>query len=99
MRMATIDADGIYLGMEDVAAGKASARHLQKVTSCDLPPGKYKWIVDAANPFGGAFWPIDYLASIERTKAEKTKAEKTKDVRPGETRKQAFKRRMKNGAA
>lgn len=65
---AVIDAEGVYLGMfHKNAEIPAGARRLTQITECDLPVGEYYWQdVDGnvddlgrANPFGGAFWPID----------------------------------------
>lgn len=53
MRCAVLDADGVYIGMEEVDT--PTARHLPQITACDLPPGEYAWQVDAGNPYGGEF--------------------------------------------
>ena len=67
VRAALLDADGVYLRMDELANRAAlTARHLEKITSCDLAPGEYRWIADARNEYGGAFWPLEWLARVER---------------------------------
>lgn len=62
---ALLDEHGVYLGMEQLEdESKLTARHLPSITSCDLPPGKYLWVPDERNAFGGAFWPLDWLKRI-----------------------------------
>ena len=63
IKAALLDAEGNYLGMVELAhQGLITERHLPQITACDLAPGEYRWVPDAGNPFGGAFWPLKYLA-------------------------------------
>lgn len=67
---ALIDADGVFLRMEELADPRQlTARHLPQITACDLPAGKYKWVADARNPYGGAFWSLEWLKRIEDDRA------------------------------
>jgi hypothetical protein len=52
---ARIDANGIYLGMDELPADQVTALHLPQITSCDLTPGKARWIPEENNPYGGHF--------------------------------------------
>jgi hypothetical protein len=66
VRAALLDENGVYLRMDEVASrAELTERHLAKITSCDLAPGAYRWIPDKDNPFGGAFWPLEWLARVE----------------------------------
>lgn len=68
IRAALLDADGVFVRMDTLAdARQLTARHLPKITSCDLKPGTYRWVPDPANSYGGAFWPIQWL---EQRKAD-----------------------------
>lgn len=94
VRAARLDADGIYVGMDEFDDESGlTPLHLPQITECDRPPGKYKWLADAGNPFGGAFWPVEYLEKVERARSEaeaeaSVKGEMTKRSRmnPGEHR-------------
>ena len=67
VRAALLDANGVYLRMDELAsAEQLTPLHLPTITSCDLAPGEYRWITDRQNPFGGAFWPLKWLARVER---------------------------------
>lgn len=68
MRMALLDADGVYLGLVD--AQEVTPLHLPQITKCDLPPGKYKWIPDSGSPTGGAFWPLKFIKRLEQDKLD-----------------------------
>ena len=65
IRAARIDANGVYLGMEELASEEElTPLHLPKLGECDNPPGEYLWIpepITAANPHGGAFQSIAWL--------------------------------------
>jgi hypothetical protein len=66
IRAALLDADGVFLRIDELAdASQITDRHLARITACDLPPGEYRWIPDTKNPFGGAFWPLAWLARLE----------------------------------
>ena len=39
---ALLDESGIYIGMVEVPA-EPTSRHLLEISSCDLPPGRYRW--------------------------------------------------------
>ena len=68
MRMALLDADGVFQGLVD--AQEITPFHLPQITDCDLPAGKYKWLPDPRNPQGGAFWPVRFLKRIEQDKLD-----------------------------
>ena len=56
MRCAVLDANGVFIGMEEVADPvDLTDRHLPSITECDLPPGEYAWHPDPDNPYGGEF--------------------------------------------
>lgn len=63
IKAARLDAQGRYLGMEDLPdAGALTERHLATITECDLPAdGSYQWVPEDDNPYGGAFWPVKHL--------------------------------------
>ena len=66
VRAALLDANGVYLRMDTLAdPGELTPLHLSAITECDLAPGEYRWIADRQNPFGGAFWPLKWLARVE----------------------------------
>jgi len=67
VRAALLDAEGVYLRMDELADEAAlTPQHLPQITSCDLAPGEYRWIADERNAYGGAFWPLKWLARCER---------------------------------
>lgn len=67
VRAALLDENGVYLRMDELAdRALLTPLHLERITSCDLAPGKYRWIADRDNLFGGAFWPLKWLARVER---------------------------------
>ena len=67
VRAALLDANGVYLRMDTLAdPDELTPLHLPAITSCDLAPGEYRWIADRQNQFGGAFWPLKWLARCER---------------------------------
>lgn len=68
MRMALLSPAGVFLRMDDVE--EPTERHLPQITECDLPPGRYKWVPDPDNPFGGAFWEMRWLARVEQDKLD-----------------------------
>lgn len=68
MRMALLDADGVFQGLVD--AQEITPLHLPQITDCDLPPGKYKWVSDSGSPQGGAFWPVRFIKRIEQDKLD-----------------------------
>ena len=68
MRMALLDADGIYQGLVDTQ--EITPLHLPQITTCDLPPGKYRWVPDSGDPLGGAFWPLKFLRQLEQDKLD-----------------------------
>ena len=71
MKAALLDADGVFLRIDELASeADLTPRHLAAITSCDLPPGEYKWLPDAANPYGGAFWNIAWLQKRDDTQAQ-----------------------------
>lgn len=41
--VAIIDAEGVYRGIETIAADALTDRHAQVPADCDLAPGKYRW--------------------------------------------------------
>jgi hypothetical protein len=68
MMAALLDENGVFLRMEEVL--EPTNRHLPQITQCDLPSGKYQWVADANNPFGGAFWPVAWLQRVEQDKLD-----------------------------
>ena len=59
IKAALLDEQGIFLCIDElVDAGDLTDRHLPQITECDLPPNRYFWQADDANPYGGAFWPL-----------------------------------------
>lgn len=62
IKAALLDEQGIFLRIDEVADEAAlTERHLPQITTCDLPPGRYRWIAqpdDKTNPYGGSFWPL-----------------------------------------
>ena len=67
LRAALVDADGVYLRMDELADEAAlTPQHLPQITSCDLATGEYRWVPDERNEFGGAFWPLKWLARVKR---------------------------------
>lgn len=77
IRCAEIDRNGIYIGMVEVEENSNSPRHLKTITECDLPPGKYEWIPDSANPFGGSFVPT--LRFLEELRPRAIKARRLRE--------------------
>jgi hypothetical protein len=66
IRAALLDATGVYLRMDELAeVSQITESHLSQIIECDLPAGKYRWIADSTNSFGGAFWPLAWIARIE----------------------------------
>lgn len=67
---ALLDENGIYLRMdylEDMT--QLTERHLPTITSCDLPPGKYKWIwQEQNNPYGGYFEDVGWRSRVDETR-------------------------------
>ena len=41
--VAIIDADGVYRGIDTIAADALNDKHVQVPADCDLAPGKYRW--------------------------------------------------------
>lgn len=67
---ALLDERGIFLKI-DTLKSKAglTVHHLPHITSCDLPPGKYRWMPtpdDKTNPYGGQFVPLPKNTRAER---------------------------------
>jgi len=80
VRAALLDANGVYLRMDTLAdPGELTPLHLPAITECDLAPGKYRWIVDRENAFGGAFWPLKWLARVERDRQAVQEAQEKAD--------------------
>lgn len=71
MRAALLDENGVFLRMDEVDT--PTARHLPQITSCDLPPGRYKWI-PGDNPEGGQFVEVAWLERFEATRREAAEA-------------------------
>lgn len=77
IKAALLDERGVYLRMDELQdEAQLTAMHVPTITECDLAPGKYRWIPDerkahgkALNPFGGAFWSLDWLKRIGLDKA------------------------------
>ena len=68
--------NGTFLRVDTLADDRAlTDRHVPAITACDLPTGKYLWIPDAGNPFGGAFWPINYLNRLAQDQVDVAAAE------------------------
>jgi hypothetical protein len=62
---------GVYLRIDELADdSQLTDRHVPAVTECDLPAGKYRWLPDPGNPFGGAFWPINYLDRLAQDQVD-----------------------------
>lgn len=59
IKAALLNEQGIFLKI-DIVSKKAELTelHLPQITACDLPPGKYRWVADQKNSYGGAFWPL-----------------------------------------
>ena len=72
MRCALLSPAGVYLRMDEV--DEPTENHLPQITECDLPPGKYKWVPDETNTYGGAFWEMRWLARIEQDKLDIVRA-------------------------
>jgi hypothetical protein len=80
IRAARLDANDIYVCIDELAdQSQLTGRHLPAIEACDLPAGKYRWLADAANAAGGAFWPVAWLdaqasniAAIERQQTQKS---------------------------
>jgi len=69
---------GVYLRVDELADETAlTERHVPAISACDLPPGKYRWVPDAnpRNPFGGAFWPLNYLNRLAQDQVDVAAAE------------------------
>lgn len=65
VKAALLDERGVYLRMDELAdETQLTAQHVPSITSCDLPPGQYKWIAEEMNEYGGAFWPIKWLKRV-----------------------------------
>lgn len=77
VKAALLDAAGVFLRVEELTSkADLTPRHIAKITQCDLPSGRYKWIADPSNKqYGGAFWPLTYLAAVDKTKHEAADAE------------------------
>lgn len=64
IKAALLDEQGIFLRIDELKSKSAlTDRHLPAITECDLPAGRYVWLADDANPYGGAFWPVPKLRS------------------------------------
>lgn len=71
IKAALLDAQGRYLRIDELEDELGlTPRHLPQITECDLPPKRYRWIADPDNPARGAFWPVEWVEKIERTRAE-----------------------------
>ena len=71
IRAARIDANGVYLGMDELASEQELMPfHLPQLGECDNPPGEYLWIPDAANPYRGVFHSIAWLDRVEQIAAK-----------------------------
>src|SRR5688572_14868512 len=68
MRAALLDDNDVFIRVEEVV--EPTNRHLPQITECDLPSGKYQWIADSNNPYGGAFWPVKWLERVEQDKRD-----------------------------
>jgi hypothetical protein len=66
IRAALLDERGVYLRMDEVE--ELTDRHVPTITACDLPPGRYLWIPDETNTYGGAFWELDWLKRVTETR-------------------------------
>jgi hypothetical protein len=69
---------GVYVRMDELPDATAlTERHVPAVIVCDLPAGKYRWVPDATgrNPFGGAFWPLNYLNRLAQDQIDVAAAE------------------------
>ena len=76
IKAALLDERGIYLRMDELEDdSELTALHLTRITVCDLPPARYVWIPDERlkpdrspiNPYGGAFWEIEWLKRVTAT--------------------------------
>lgn len=63
IKAAVLDAQNVYWGIDELENEAAiTDRHVLSITQCDLPVGRYRWVPDDANPYGGAFWPLPRTA-------------------------------------
>lgn len=70
---ALLDERDVFIAMVTVTdRAQLTDRHLPQIRKCDRPVGEYKWVKDDApgNPFGGAFWPLNYLKARALTQAQ-----------------------------
>lgn len=58
VRAAKLNHKGIFVGMDELPEDHLTPLHLRQITDCDLPPNRYRWVEDAAAPFGGRFVPL-----------------------------------------
>lgn len=91
IKAARLDAAGVYQGIDELPDDSAlTPSHLEQITRCDLQPGQYKWIADANNPYGGAFWPLKWLDLQDRLQQDIAAAHQRRQIalsgRPAERR-------------
>jgi hypothetical protein len=69
IKAALLDEGGVFLRMDElVDESQLTERHVATIASCDLPAGRYQWIPDETNPYGGAFWPIAWVEKARGAK-------------------------------
>ncbi len=51
VKAARLDPNGVFLGIDEIAADKLTDLHLPDITECDLTPGRYAW-------HNGTFVPV-----------------------------------------
>jgi len=56
-RAALLDADNVFLGVEEVEPDKLTARHLPQLFNCDNQPMRYRWVPDRSSE-GGSLQPL-----------------------------------------
>lgn len=64
LRAALLDGRDIYQGIVEIEPGQLTDRHLPQIAECDLPVGKYQWVPNPANPYGGAFWLKSWVDKV-----------------------------------
>lgn len=70
IKAALLNSEGVFERMDELGdASQLTPLHLPQISECDLPPGKYRWIADASNPYGGAFWSLAWLEHVAATAA------------------------------
>ena len=67
---ALLSADDLFVKMVEIEPGQLTDRHLTTITECDLEPWKYRWVANAKNSFGGAFWPLANMTALRAAEQE-----------------------------